>query len=64
MGSEGHWWHMFNPYAYPFHEGLYRTYGTVARIYGFLGVRLARCNVFKVSLFVPIIRAGYPTCSL
>ncbi|KAH9165235.1 cytochrome P450 [Lactarius sanguifluus] len=28
---------MFNPYAYPFHEGLYRTYGTVARVYGFLG---------------------------
>ncbi|KAH9165536.1 cytochrome P450 [Lactarius sanguifluus] len=33
----GHWRHIFNPYAYPFHEGLYRTYGNVARIYGFLG---------------------------
>ena len=29
---------MYNPYAYSFHEGLYRTYGTVARVYGFLGV--------------------------
>ncbi|KAH9175545.1 cytochrome P450 [Lactarius sanguifluus] len=34
---EGHWHHIFNPYAYPFHEGLYSTYGNVARIYGFLG---------------------------
>ncbi|KAH9073511.1 cytochrome P450 [Lactarius deliciosus] len=34
---EGHWHHIFNPYAYPFHEGLYSTYGKVARIYGFLG---------------------------
>ncbi|KAH9023443.1 cytochrome P450 [Lactarius pseudohatsudake] len=34
---EGHWHHMFNPYAYPFHEGLYRTYGKVARVYGFFG---------------------------
>ncbi|KAH9039749.1 cytochrome P450 [Lactarius hengduanensis] len=33
----GHLLHMFNPYAYPFHEGLYRTYGNVARVYGFLG---------------------------
>ncbi|KAH8986066.1 cytochrome P450 [Lactarius hatsudake] len=33
----GHWHHIFNPYAYPFHEGLYSTYGKVARIYGFLG---------------------------
>ncbi|KAH9021020.1 cytochrome P450 [Lactarius pseudohatsudake] len=33
----GHLHHMFNPYAYPFHEGLYRTYGNVARVYGFLG---------------------------
>ncbi|KAF8270646.1 cytochrome P450 [Lactarius quietus] len=33
----GHWRHMYNPYAYSFHEGLYRTYGTVSRIYGFLG---------------------------
>jgi hypothetical protein len=31
---------MYNPYAYSFHEGLYRTYGTVARVYGFLGVGL------------------------
>ena len=30
---------MYNPYAYSFHEGLYRTYGTVARVYGILGVR-------------------------
>jgi hypothetical protein len=29
---------MFNPYAYSFHEGLYRTYGKVTRIYSFLGV--------------------------
>jgi cytochrome P450 len=28
---------MFNPYAYSFHEGLCRTYGKVARVYGFLG---------------------------
>lgn len=28
---------MFNPYAYPFHEGLYKTYGKVARVYGFFG---------------------------
>ncbi|KAH9073512.1 cytochrome P450 [Lactarius deliciosus] len=34
---EGHWSHIFNPYAYPFHEGLYSTYGKVARVYGFLG---------------------------
>ncbi|KAI9463351.1 cytochrome P450 [Lactarius psammicola] len=33
----GHWRHMFNPYAYPFHDGLYRTYGKVTRVYGFLG---------------------------
>ncbi|KAI9440830.1 cytochrome P450 [Lactarius indigo] len=32
----GHWRHMFNPYAYSFHEGLYRTYGAVARVSGFL----------------------------
>ena len=31
---------MFNPYAYPFHEGLRRKYGRVARIYGFFGVCL------------------------
>jgi hypothetical protein len=30
---------MYNPYAYSFHEGLYTTYGTVARVYGILGVR-------------------------
>src|SRR6266702_755933 len=29
---------MFNPYALSFHEWLYRTYGNVARVYGFLGV--------------------------
>ncbi|KAH8984241.1 cytochrome P450 [Lactarius akahatsu] len=34
---EGHWHHIFNPYAYPFHEGLYKTYGKVARVYGFFG---------------------------
>ncbi|KAH8986070.1 cytochrome P450 [Lactarius hatsudake] len=34
---EGHWQNIFNPYAYPFHEGLYGTYGKVARVYGFLG---------------------------
>ncbi|KAH9055229.1 cytochrome P450 [Lactarius vividus] len=34
---EGHWHHMFNPYAYLFHEGLYSTYGKVTRVYGFLG---------------------------
>ncbi|KAI9458422.1 cytochrome P450 [Lactarius psammicola] len=33
----GHSRHMYNPYAFSFHEGLYRTYGTVARVYGFLG---------------------------
>ncbi|KAI9458417.1 cytochrome P450 [Lactarius psammicola] len=33
----GHWRHMYNPYAYSFHEELYRTYGTVARVYGFMG---------------------------
>ncbi|KAH9046662.1 cytochrome P450 [Lactarius hengduanensis] len=33
----GHWNHIFNPYAYPFHEGLHSTYGKVARVYGFLG---------------------------
>ena len=26
---------MFNPYAYMFYEGLYRTYGIVAHVYGF-----------------------------
>ena len=34
----GHWRHMFNPYAYVFYEGLYKTYGKVARLYGFFGV--------------------------
>ncbi|KAI9458420.1 cytochrome P450 [Lactarius psammicola] len=33
----GHWRHVFNPYALSFHEWLYRTYGKVARVYGFLG---------------------------
>jgi hypothetical protein len=33
----GHWHHMFNAYAYSFHEELYRTYGKVTRVYGFLG---------------------------
>ncbi|KAH9057442.1 cytochrome P450 [Lactarius vividus] len=33
----GHWRHMYNPYAYSFHEGLYRTYGAVARVSGLLG---------------------------
>ncbi|KAH9056545.1 cytochrome P450 [Lactarius vividus] len=28
---------MFNPYAYMFYDGLYRTYGKVACVYGFLG---------------------------
>ena len=32
---------MFNPNAYSFHEGLYRTYGRVARVNGFFGVRPA-----------------------
>ena len=32
---------MYNPYAFSFHEGLYRTYGAVTRVYGFLGVCLA-----------------------
>ncbi len=31
---------MFNPYAMSFHEGLYKTHGRVARVYGFFGVRL------------------------
>ncbi|KAI9440827.1 cytochrome P450 [Lactarius indigo] len=33
----GHFRHMFNPYAYSFHEGLRRTYGTVARVNGVFG---------------------------
>ncbi|KAH9979519.1 cytochrome P450 [Lactifluus volemus] len=33
----GHIHRMFNPYAFPFHEGLYKNYGRVARIYGFFG---------------------------
>ncbi|KAH8991720.1 cytochrome P450 [Lactarius akahatsu] len=37
MKRAGHWRHMFNPYAFSFHEELFRTYGTVARVYGFLG---------------------------
>ena len=39
-GTEGHFYRMFNPYAYPFHEWLHQNYGRVARIYGFFGVRL------------------------
>jgi hypothetical protein len=34
----GHWRHMFNPHAYMFYEGLYKTYGKVARVSGFFGV--------------------------
>ncbi|KAI0270685.1 cytochrome P450 [Gloeopeniophorella convolvens] len=33
----GHWRDMFSPFAYPFHEGLYQTYGRVARVYGLFG---------------------------
>jgi len=33
----GHWQQMLQPYAYDFHEGLYRMYGKVARIYGIFG---------------------------
>ncbi|KAI9458421.1 cytochrome P450 [Lactarius psammicola] len=33
----GHSRHMFNPYAFSFYEGLYKKYGTVARVYGILG---------------------------
>ncbi|KAI9461967.1 cytochrome P450, partial [Lactarius psammicola] len=33
----GHWRHIFNHNAYQFHEAIYRTYGKVARIYGFFG---------------------------
>ncbi|KAH9057445.1 hypothetical protein EDB87DRAFT_1099608 [Lactarius vividus] len=33
----GHLHHIFNPYAHSFHEGLYKTYGTVARVYGVSG---------------------------
>ncbi|KAI0251708.1 cytochrome P450 [Lactifluus subvellereus] len=36
-GKIRHFYHMFNPYAYPFHEGLRQNYGRVARIYGFFG---------------------------
>lgn len=38
---EGHSRHMFNRHAFQFHEGIYKTYGKVARIYGFFGVRRA-----------------------
>ena len=41
MGAKGHFYRMFNPNAFPFHEGLRQNYGRVARIYGFFGVRLA-----------------------
>ncbi|KAN0127843.1 Cytochrome P450 [Lactarius tabidus] len=33
----GHWRQMYNPNAFSFHEGLYRTYGTITRVYGVLG---------------------------
>jgi hypothetical protein len=36
--EKGHWRHMFNLHAYVFYEELYRTYGKVARVSGFLGV--------------------------
>jgi hypothetical protein len=39
--GKGHIYRMFNPYAFPFHEELYKNYGRVARIYGFFGVCLA-----------------------
>ena len=32
---------MFNRNAFQFHEGIYKTYGKVARIYGLFGVRRA-----------------------
>ncbi|KAI0247114.1 cytochrome P450, partial [Lactifluus subvellereus] len=35
--AEGHFYCMFNPYAYPFHEGLRQNYGRVARVYGLFG---------------------------
>lgn len=31
---------MFNPRAFSFYEELFKTYGTVARVNGFLGVSL------------------------
>ncbi|KAF8267906.1 cytochrome P450 [Lactarius quietus] len=34
---EGHWLHMFDSHAYTFYEELFRTYGQVARVSGFLG---------------------------
>ncbi|KAI9432668.1 cytochrome P450 [Lactarius indigo] len=33
----GHWRHIFNRHAYQFHETINKTYGKVARIYGFFG---------------------------
>ncbi|KAH9979522.1 cytochrome P450 [Lactifluus volemus] len=33
----GHFYQMFNPYAYPFHEGLRQNYGRVARVHGLFG---------------------------
>ena len=37
----GHSRDIFNHNAFQFHEGIYKTYGKVARIYGFFGVRQA-----------------------
>lgn len=31
---------MFNPFAFSFYEELFKTYGTVARVNGYLGVSL------------------------
>jgi len=46
IDSEGHAQKMFNRYVYDFHKGLYRRYGSVACIYGILGV----CNgIFRIS---------------
>jgi len=46
IDSEGHGQQMFSPYAYDFYEGLYRQYGTVARIYGIFGVSN---DLFRIS---------------
>jgi hypothetical protein len=66
MGSEGHFFRMFDPYAYPFHEGLRRDYGRVARICGFFGVCLAsQCPRPLSSLMINIIvRAGHTACGI
>jgi hypothetical protein len=57
---------MFNPYAYPFNEGLRQNYGRVARIYGFFGVRLAKVPRILSSLMkkTSIVRAGHTTCGI